>query len=651
MALVNSRRRTAGLVLLALITLLSLIFASSVGGQSPQGGRIGLARNPFLPHETDHVLVRLNFGSNASQVSPGAQFIFDRWFRVPVLPNETPSEAIQRLSRFPGVEVAELDYIASVGPTPAVPVGQEAGTAAAPDDPNFGLQWHMNAIQAPDAWELATGAGVEVAVIDTGVSRGSDWCAQIVDPYNAINNTSGANVAEDDNRHGTHVAGTIAQCTNNGVGVAGVAYGASIMPIKALDSNGSGSFSNIARGLDWARTHGARVVNMSLGMDCTSGYPDCSSSVMNTAIDDAVADGIVVVAAAGNANTSTLGYPANHPDVIAVGATRFDNARAPYSTFGAGLDVVAPGGDTSVNQNGDGYADGVLQETFELRTSGSWFRRTTTKVWGFYFFQGTSMATPHVSGVAALLFSAKSTATAAEVRDAIESTAKDLGSPGYDTTFGNGLVQAADAVQTFLGPAPPGAPQNLSATPGNGEVDLSWDPPASNRGSDITGYEITWTPSGPAQPLEVGAADTDETISGLTNGMQYTFTVKAKNDEGTSPGASTSATPRMVPDAPQNLSATPGIGKVDLSWDPPSSNGGSPITGYEITGGPTTVNVGGSTTSATINGLDGGTSYTFTVKAKNAAGTGPGASASPVTPESANVPGAPGSVSAAAGNG
>ncbi|HWO93667.1 MAG TPA: hypothetical protein VNL92_02795, partial [Dehalococcoidia bacterium] len=93
MVLVNSRRRMAGLAILALITLLALIFASSVGGQSPQGGRIGLAHNPFLPHERDHVLVRLDFGSNAFRVSPGAQFIFDRWFRVPVLPNETPSEA------------------------------------------------------------------------------------------------------------------------------------------------------------------------------------------------------------------------------------------------------------------------------------------------------------------------------------------------------------------------------------------------------------------------------------------------------------------------------------------------------------------------------------------------------------------------------
>lgn len=160
------------------------------------------------------------------------------------------------------------------------------------------------------------------------------------------------------------------------------------------------------------------------------------STTLYNAIKYAYNKGVVIVCAAGNDGRSQVSYPAAYTECIAVGATRFDGSRVRYSNYGSALDIVAPGGDTSVDQNKDGYGDGILQQTF----SGS------PTNFGYYFYQGTSMATPHVAGVAALVLSVHPEFTNEQVRTALQSTAKDLGTKGWDKYFGYGLVNAYGAV-------------------------------------------------------------------------------------------------------------------------------------------------------------------------------------------------------------
>lgn len=288
-------------------------------------------------------------------------------------------------------------------------------------------------IDTSSVWDQSNGNGVTVAVIDTGVAYenyGSYRQAPDLTEtsfragWDFVNGDSHPN---DDHGHGTHVAGTIAQSTNNGTGVAGIAHGASIMPIKVLDSDGSGTDPGIADGIVWAVDHGAEVINLSLG------GPD-PSSVLESAVDYAHAHGVTVVAASGN-DDSDVGYPAAFENCIAVGAVRYDETRSYYSNYGPALDVVAPGGDTSEDQNNDGYADGVLQQTFDPNTG-------DYTDFGYWFFQGTSMAAPHVSGVAALLIAQGSATAPDEVRAALESMAKDKGPAGWDEMYGHGLIRA-----------------------------------------------------------------------------------------------------------------------------------------------------------------------------------------------------------------
>jgi len=437
----------------------------------PPPNKRGKAADSQRPHNPDTVLVRLKPGVRAEQVLADAhQSIGGNWVRVRIRPDETPDQALDRLATTEAVDKVELDYVVRLGPEQSVPFrpaqGQGMGALAAPNDPYYSYQWHLPAIRAPQAWNTSQGAGITIAVIDTGVSRGGEdlACRTFVSPYNAITGASGAFAAEDDHGHGTHVAGTIAECTNNGVGVAGIAYQASLMPVKVLDSQGSGTFSDIIEGINWARTHGARIINMSLGMSCYTGWPACSSDAMNDAIAAAAASDIVIVAAAGNDGHAYVSYPANHPDVIAVGALDYRRRLTAYSNYGAALSVVAPGGDLNADVNGDGYGDGVLQETFAASFWGQ-------PEWGYWFFEGTSMASPHVAGTAGLLRAYAPQASRLQVRQALEDTAADLGAAGFDTIYGHGLVQADAALAALAGnptPTPtttPTATQTPTATP------------------------------------------------------------------------------------------------------------------------------------------------------------------------------------------
>ena len=322
-----------------------------------------------------------------------------------------------------------------------------------PNDPYYSYQWNMPKIQMPTAWDVSAGSGITVAVVDTGVAyedygqykRGSDLLSTtFVAGWNFINSTAHAN---DDNSHGTHVAGTIAQSTNNAVGVAGVAYQARIMPLKALNAEGVGQDDWVASAIVWAADNDAKVINLSLGADSPA-------AILEDAVNYAYDKGAVVVAAAGNTGAATLTYPAGYPNVISVGAVRYDETRAIYSSYGAGLTVVAPGGDLASDQNNDGYPDGILQQTFNPTTK-------DPADFGYWFMQGTSMAAPHVSGVAALLIENGTAGTPQQVKMALQQTAKDKGTAGWDAEYGYGLVQARAALD-WIAPPPTSTPTTTS---------------------------------------------------------------------------------------------------------------------------------------------------------------------------------------------
>ena len=250
--------------------------------------------------------------------------------------------------------------------------------------------------------------------------------------YDFINDDSHAN---DDEGHGTHVAGTIAQSTNNALGVAGIAYNCRLMPVKVLNSSGTGTSASLAEGISYAADNNAKVINMSLGFSPEIKPEDIPA--VTAAVQQAYQNGCILVAASGNDGSNAVSLPAAYPEVIAVGATNSAVVRCSYSQYGPELDVVAPGGDR-VDRNGDGYPDGILQQTFG----------DTPQDWGYWFFTGTSMATPHVSGVVALLVSTGIT-DPNEVKEALYSTAKDLGATGWDQEYGWGLVDAYAALNYF----------------------------------------------------------------------------------------------------------------------------------------------------------------------------------------------------------
>ena len=330
---------------------------------------------------------------------------------------------------------------------------------AIPNDPDYIKQWHYPLINLPQAWDSSIGTGAIVAVLDTGVYLAhEDLAANLIAGYDFISETSnaldggGIDANPDDpgdgglsgssSWHGTHVAGTIAAVTNNNKGVAGVAYGAKIMPLRVLGATGGSSY-DIQQALYYAAglpndsgtvpAQRAHIANLSLGCQ------NCFSSAEAAVYQEVRNAGLIVVAASGNDNSGEPGYPASYSSVISVAATdRFD-ARAPYSNYGPNVFVSAPGGSQR-----SGLTNGVLSTLVEQSASS---RRS-----GYEFYQGTSMATPHVAGVAALMVSIYPSLSPAEFEQAISSGAivKDVGPAGRDDDFGYGRIDALKAVQHAL---------------------------------------------------------------------------------------------------------------------------------------------------------------------------------------------------------
>lgn len=380
------------------------------------------------------------FGIDLELVSD--QSLDERLYRAHVQPARQ-AELLAALARHPAVEIAEPDAVVQLFPVEPGPAAQaDIDWADYPNDPMYKYQWHMRQIGMPEAWKLADGDGVIVAVIDTGVAHASVGRFSVVPdldgigfvkPYNFVGNNA---EAHDDHGHGTHVAGTIAQLTHNGIGVSGIGRKVQIMPLKVLSASGSGSVAAISDAIHYAADNGAKVINMSLG----GRFP---SRVLKKAVEYAHDKGVVVVCAAGNDGRGKVSYPAAYPGSFAVAATQWDEATTFYSNWGKEIDIAAPGGNTRVDQNGDGMPDGVVQNTIAI---GDPTRND------YFPFMGTSMASPHVAGVAALVVGEGVTEPKAVEQILQETARKPAGNAKYEQTrYGAGIVDAPAAVRKARG--------------------------------------------------------------------------------------------------------------------------------------------------------------------------------------------------------
>ncbi|MHC4446046.1 MAG: S8 family serine peptidase, partial [Planctomycetota bacterium] len=466
---------------------------------------------------------------------------------------------VKALRQRPEVVSADLNYIRQA--------------TLAPNDPQYGRQWHYPLINLPQAWDIETGDNaVIVAVIDTGVllshpdlagrltANGYDF---IRDPAIAVDNESLPGSPPDDDIdpnpddpgdqspggssfHGTHVTGTIAAATDNNTGVAGVTWNTLIMPLRALGRGGGTSYDvmqcvKYAAGLPndsgTIPSPIADVMNLSLG---GGGFSQTEQNVFTEVHD---IQGVIVIAAAGNESSSSPSYPAAYDNVISVSAVNFNKGLAWYSNFGSKIDVAAPGGDTSADLNADGFPDGVLSACGD-DTSGP------SILFTYCFFQGTSMASPHMAGVVALMKAVDPTMKPVNLDQWLASglITEDLGVTGRDDQFGWGLIDAFKAVLAVGGPLPAllvANPASINFAPSANDIALD----LTNEGGSSTTLTITnittnepWltvtptiTPPGidltPADPPAIFTVTVNRAL--LTVGLhdaEITITSDAAND-------------------------------------------------------------------------------------------------------------------------
>lgn len=405
--------------------------AAAISGDDPDDILVDLRDDT-----SDEQLARLEHRLGIELTLVSDQSRDERFYRAKVDPARR-DHLLRELASLPEVELAEPDSQMSASPLPATVAPPGTATADFPNDPQYKYQWHMRQIGMPEAWKLADGGGIVVAVLDTGVAY-EDYATfhelpdlqgiTFVDGYDFVDNDSHAN---DEHGHGSHVTGTIAQVTHNGVGVTGIARNVKIMPLKVLSASGSGSVGGIADAIRYAADKGAKVINMSLG----GPFP---SRALKKAVAYAHQKGVVVVCAAGNDGRGSVGYPAAYPGAIAVSATQYDESITFYSNYGKSIDLAAPGGNTRVDQNGDGMPDGVLQNTIKINDP---------SVDDYFGYMGTSMASPHAAGVAALVVG-EGVTDPAKVEQILKETARKPNGQTYDRDrYGAGIIDAPAAVR------------------------------------------------------------------------------------------------------------------------------------------------------------------------------------------------------------
>lgn len=374
----------------------------------------------------------------------GAQFkdSLDRTAVLSFDSSRSLTEVLREYRANPEVESVEPHY--------------QATAYVVPTDPSYSSLWGLPKIQAPQAWDLQTGSGVVVAVIDSGVDythpdlAANMWVNTDEVAGNGIDDDANGFVDDvrgwdfayddanpmDDHYHGTHVAGTVAAVANNGVGVAGVAFNAKIMAVKGLDSMGYGGYADLAAAVIYATDNGADVINASWG-------GSFSDATLSNAVAYAQSHGVVFVAAAGNSDLNAAGfYPVSYPGVIAVAASDSGDNRATFSNWGSRIDVAAPG--VSIYSTFPGAS--------------------------YNYLSGTSMASPHVAGVAALVLSKNPSLSVVQVRDVLRAAVDDIGAPGFDIYTGNGRINALKAVQAVTPPVDNTPPSVVILSPANGAI-------------------------------------------------------------------------------------------------------------------------------------------------------------------------------------
>jgi subtilisin family serine protease len=365
---------------------------------------------PVLAEATPTVLVQFDAGTsidarNAVVAAMGGELV--AW-----MPQIQVAEV--RLSGTDGVAVAAVTVPGDAGVRFAE-LDAEVSGAYLPSDPAFAnadMVYGLAQIDAPGAWDYTRGsADVVVAVVDSGIKADHpEFAGRLTAGYDIV---GGDEQADDDTGHGTHIAGIIAAAMDNGQGATGVCPGCRLMPVKVLGEDNLGTWSDLAQGILYAVDHGADVVNLSLG-------GSVASKTLAAAVGYAQAHDVLVVAAAGNYGDDLPYYPAALDGVVGVGATTAQDTRWQNSNVGAAVDVVAPG-DLIFS------AYPTLDNIFG----------------GYMYLSGTSMATPHVSGLAGLALSLDSSLTAVELAEVLAQGADDLGAPGRDAEFGAGRINAA----------------------------------------------------------------------------------------------------------------------------------------------------------------------------------------------------------------
>jgi serine protease len=461
------------------LMLAMLVFALTLGALASRGAAPARAAD-YVPGE---VVVGYAPGPAASDVAHAARMM---GVRATQASSPDPSEqivrvprgksvwqVIARLRRQRGVAYAVPDYIAHA----AGWIPNDPGTSQHPQGWQL-LQWNFlpgAGIDAPDAWghmfaaHRPGGRGVVIAVLDTGVAyrnwdgflKSPDFAGtHFVDPYDFVANDA---FPVDREGHGTFVAGMIAEATNNGFGLTGLAYGAKIMPVRVLDADGNGDSATIARGIRYAVNHGAQVINLSLVFDSSvtaAEIPDITS-----ALNFAHRHGVVVVAAAGNESARHLDYPAAEPSVISVGATTIDRCLAEYSNVGTKLDLVAPGGgdDAALPDDPDCRPLANLPPVHQMTFSdfNSLVPGANPDQFSFPGSYGTSMAAPEVSATAALVIASRVVGahpSPNQILAHLEQTATPLGGSQPNENYGWGLVNAGAATA----PLPTAAPAHHS---------------------------------------------------------------------------------------------------------------------------------------------------------------------------------------------